>query len=134
MAKVIPLDRAFKYGLLFLLSLVVLGGGPYLSDHLLASPSTAIRWWGVIVAVACPIPWLALVLMGIGTWDEFQRHIALVGTAVAFVGELLFFMAFHAMQDAKLIGPNVYVPHLVATVLIWVASVSVTALYYRTRP
>jgi hypothetical protein len=133
MAKVISLNRAFQYGLLFLLSLVALGGGPRLSEHFLASPSLAMRWLGVVVTVASPLPWLALVVMGIGTWDEFQRHIALVGTAIAFVGELLFYMVFYAMRDARLIGPTVYIPYLTATLLIWLASVGVAALYYRTR-
>src|ERR1700690_4330205 len=104
MAKVIPLDRALRYLLLFLLSLVVLGGGPRLSDHLFASPSLALRWLGVVVSVASPLPLLALVILGMGLWDEFQRHIALVGTAIAFVAEHLFYMAFYALKSARLIG------------------------------
>lgn len=134
MANVVPLERALKVGLLFLLSLVALGGGPWLSARLLASPSAAMRWGGVVLAVAAPVPWLALVVIGMGTWDEFQRHVTLVGTAVAFVGELLFYLAFYAMRDARLIGPTVHIPHLLATLLIWVTSVGVAALYYRTRP
>ena len=134
MAKVLSLGQALRYGLLFLLSLVAMGGGPWLSEVLFASPSLAMRWLGVVVSVATPLPWLALAIMGMGMWDEFQRHIALVGTAIAFVGELLFYLAFYAMKSAKLIGPAVYVPHLLATLLIWVLSVGVAALYYRTRP
>ncbi len=134
MAKVVPLDRALKYGLLFLLSLVALGGGPWLSSRLLASPSAPMRWGGVVLAVASPVPWLALVVIGMGTWDEFQRHVTLVGTAVAFVAELLFYVAFSAMREARLIGPAVHVPNLLATLLIWVTSLGVAALYYRTRP
>lgn len=134
MAKVIPLDRAFRYLLLFLLSLVALGGGPRLSEHLFASSSLAMRWLGVVVSVASPLPWLALVILGMGLWDEFQRHIALVGTAIAFVVELLFYMTFYALKSARLLGPAVYVPYLMATLFIWIVSVGVTALYYRARP
>src|SRR5258708_1638171 len=108
MAKVIPLNRALQYGLFFLLSLVALGGGPRLSDHLLASPSPTMRWIGVVVAVGSPLPWIVLMILGIGTWDEFQRHVTLVGTALAFVMELMFYTAFYAMQDARLIGPTAY--------------------------
>jgi hypothetical protein len=43
-------------------------------------------------------------------------------------------MAFYAMKSAKLIGAGVDVPHLVTTLLIWVLSVGVAAVYYRTRP
>jgi hypothetical protein len=133
-AKVIPLDRALRYGVYFLLALIALGGGSWLSGHLIANPSTAMRWVGVVVAVASPLPWLALVLLGIGTWDEFQRHIALVGTAVAFVVECLFYTALHVMQDAGLISPHVYVPYFLATLVIWVAAVGAAAVYYRARP
>jgi hypothetical protein len=134
MAKVISLNRALVYGLFFLLSLVALGGGPRLSGHLLASPSPTMRWIGVSVAVGYPLPWIVLVILGIGTWDEFQRHVALVGTALAFVMELLFYTAFYAMQDARLIGPSMKVPLLIPTGLIWILSVGIAALYYRTRP
>lgn len=134
MAKVIPLNRALLYGFFFLLSLVALGGGPWLSDHLLRSPSTTMRWIGVAVAVGSPLPWIVLVLLGISTWDEFQRHVALVGTAVAFVIELLVYTAVYAMQDARLISHSVSVPLLLTTALIWVISVGIAALYYRTQP
>lgn len=134
MAKVIPLDRALRYFVLFLLALVALGGGGWLSDALIRNPSTAMRWLGVVVAVASPLPWLALVVLGIGTWDEFQRHVALVGTAVAFVVECLFYTALYVMQNAKLIDPEFYVPYFVATGVIWFACTGVAALYYRTRP
>ena len=134
MARVIPLDRALRYGVFFILSVVALAGGGWWSDHLITNPSTAARWLGVVVAVVAPLPWLALVILGIGTWDEFQRHIALVGTAIAFVVELLFYTALYVMQDAKLVSPTFYVPHFVAAGAIWIAAVGVAALYYHVRP
>jgi hypothetical protein len=133
MSRVIPRNHAFKYIIYSCLSFVALGAGERWSYHLLASPSVTAKWLGVAVAVASPLPWLGLVVVGVSTWDEFQRHVALMGTALAFVIGLLLRTGFYAAQDAKLISPYATFPDLVATLTIWCVGVGAAALYYRTR-
>src|SRR5690348_6442750 len=91
MAKVIPLQRAVKVLCLALFALVAILAGGALGDRLISNASApeSARWIGVTVAILALVPWLFLIIWGVGLGDEFVRQIALIGTAVAFVGDLL---------------------------------------------
>jgi hypothetical protein len=131
MAKVVSLQQALKFFLWVILVLVVVTGGSSLSDHLVANQSARLRWLGVAVAVVSLLPWLGFIIASLSRADEYHRRIVLVGTAVAFVVDLLVHMAFNLIVNAHLVSPTSYLPALPVATGIWLASVGLTLLYYR---
>jgi hypothetical protein len=63
-----------------------------------------------------------------------RSDIVLVGTAIAFVGDIVVHIAYGVMVDAHLAGPNTYLPDLGIAMLLWVIGVGLATLYYRLRP
>lgn len=133
MARALPLQQALKYFLLLILAMVVLYAGSAATDHLVASPSTGLRWLGVAVAIVSLVPWLGFVIASLSLTDEYHRRIVLVGTAVAFVVDLLVHVAFGVIVDAHLVGPGFYLAELPVAMGVWVASAGLTLFYYRMR-
>ena len=136
MAKVLTPQQAVKGWLIILLALASMLGGGAISDKLIAD-STApaiMRWFGVTVAVLAIVPWLLIMIWGIGAGDEFVRQIALVGTAIAFVGDLLVHIGVAVARDAALISATFDPPPLPLAMALWIAGLGLAALYYRFRP
>jgi hypothetical protein len=131
MAKVMSLQQALKFFLFLILAMVVLYGCAYLSDRLVASPSVALRWLGVVAAIVSLLPWLGFIVTSLSHTDEYYRRIVLVGTAVAFILDLLVHTAFNVIVDAHLVSPASYLPSLPVAVGVWILSVGLTWLYYR---
>jgi len=131
MSKVMPLNQALKFFLVMVLALVVLYAGGALSDRLVANQSAGLRWLGVAAAVVSLGPWLWIIFQSLSHADEYHRRIALVGTAAAFVIDLLFHVAFNVIVDAHLVSPTSSLPALPVAMGIWMLSVAGTFLYYR---
>jgi len=135
MAKVVAYSQALK-GLFFMLAAVLLliFGGQW-AEHLTHDPHAA--WWirafGVVVAIASMIPWLLIFVFAIGAGDEYVRQVAIVGTAIAFVADLLVHVGFDVAQDARLISWNTHLLPLPLAMGLWLLGVSLAALYYRYR-
>ena len=136
MAKVIPPRMALIGLIVFIASLAWLVVAGRWSEALLhSSPrSTGTSWLAVALAVLSVIPWIYCVAWGVAAGDEYVRHIALVGTALAFVVALLVRIALNAMVDAQLIPHDLQVPELVSAIASWVLSCGIAILYYRNRP
>jgi len=135
MAKVIPLRQALIGMLAMLASLAVLFFGNRWSDTLLhSSGPPGARWLGVALAVVSIVPWIYCLAWGVAAGDEYVQHIALVGTALAFVLDLLAHVAFNTMVDARLLAPSSYLPELAAAIACWVVGCAIAMLYYRQRP
>ena len=134
MAKVLSLRQALKVWTAMILSAVLLYMGGELSDFLVAEPaSTASRWLGAIVAAGSIVPWVFLIAWGVGAADEYHRQIALVGTALAFVLDLLVHVFFNVLQDARLVGWTSHLVELPTAIIVWMVGVAIAAVYYRLR-
>jgi hypothetical protein len=136
MARMLSLTQALKVWGATIVSAALFIFGSQLSDRLIANPaaSPTIRWLAVAVAAGSIMPWALLTVWLFGTTDEFVRHIVLVGTAIAFVGDVVIHIAFSVMVDAHLTGPNTYLPELGVAMLLWLFGVGLATLYYRLRP
>ena len=135
MAKVIPLQHAVKVFFIAIVALVVMLGGSELSDRLVSNASNAglVRWFGVAIAMLALVPWVVLMVWGIGLGDEFVRRVALVGTALAFVGQFLIHVGIVVARDAALVRTNFDLPPLPLASGLWMVGVAIAALYYRFR-
>jgi len=134
MPKVLTLKQALKVWGWMILSAVLLLKGGTLSDSLVASTSPATRWLGVGVAALSQVPWIVLVAWGFTVADEYERHIGLVATAIAFVGYVLLYVSFAAIQNAHLVDEHFYLPYLPVAGIMWLFGLGVAKLYYRLRP
>jgi len=132
---VVSLSQALKVWGLTILAVVLMLYGGRLSDSLIASPTATagLRWLGVVVAAACLLPWIAFVAWSLSMIDEYHRHVVLVGTAIAFVAELLVHVAFSVMRDARLVEPNTHLVELPVTMIIWIVGIAISWTYYRLR-
>ena len=80
------------------------------------------------------IGWVVLfVAWMVSMVDEYQRHVALVGTAVAFVGELLVHIGFNVMQDARLVSWSTHLQEIPVAMIVWLIGIGASAFYYRLR-
>ena len=131
--KVIPLNQALKLLVLAIASAGLLYASGYLVDYLTASTSLGLRWLGVFVAVGSVVPWLLFIAWMVSTMDEYHRHVALVGTAVAFVGELLVHIGFNVMQDARLVSWSTHLQEIPVAMIVWLMGMGASAFYYRLR-
>src|SRR5437588_438423 len=135
MAKVLSLSQALKAGLFFIFALLALAFGDRLGEHLMADPNHSIvRWAGVGVVTACVVPWICTIVWGVAVGDEYVRQVALVGTAIGFVLDVLLHVGFIAAQDARLVSWSAHVPTLPAAIGAWLLGVLFAGLYYRYRP
>jgi len=133
--KVIPLNQALKLWGLAIASAGLLYASGYLVDYLTASTTTSLglRWLGVFVAVGGTLPWLLFIAWMVSAMDEYHRHVTLVGTAVAFVGELLVHIGFNVMQDARLVSWSTHLQELPVAAVVWLIGIGASAFYYRLR-
>jgi hypothetical protein len=136
MAKVLTLQQAVKTWVLFLLGAAYSAIALHESEVLLrGTPSVSVRWIGVVLGTTGFIPLLGIVLWGVSVADEYQRRIALVGSAIAFVGNFFLYAAFSLMVDAHLVAGNRFIPFLPATIgLLWIVGMLLASVYYRMRP
>ena len=136
MPKVLTYKQALKLWLWSILAAVAILAGGHISDALLegTNPSLLARWMSVAAATLSAIPWILLVGWGISAADEYQRQIALVGTAIAFVANILLYTALGVMRDARIVGETTFIPYLPAAVVLWIVGVGLAAAYYRLRP
>jgi hypothetical protein len=136
MAKALTLSQALRLFLLVLATGFILYYGGRLSEWLIRRPdaSLARRWLGVLVAVLALGQWIFIVAKGAIMGDEFQRRIVLLGTAVAFVGDILLQAGFSVMQDARIVSADTYLPSVPAAALLWMLGVGAAVVHYRARP
>lgn len=135
MARVMTLQQALKIWTLTILTGVLMYTAGQLSESIVADPgsSVTLRWVAVAAAVLSSAIWMVLIAWGAALSDEFHRHVALVGTAIAFAGELLLRVGFIVMQDARLVSSRAYIPTLPSAMGLWIAGVLIAAAYYRAR-
>lgn len=133
--KVVSLNQALKLWGLAIASAGLLYASGYLVDYLTASTTTSLglRWLGVLVAVGSVVPWLLFIAWMVSTMDEYQRHVALVGAAVAFVGELLVHIGFNVMQDARLVSWSSHLQELPVAGVVWLIGIGASVFYHRLR-
>ena len=133
--KVVSLNQALKLWGWAIASAGLLYASGYLVDYLTASTTTSLglRWLGVLVAVVSTVPWLLFIAWTVVMMDEYHRHVALVGTAVAFVGELLVHIGFNVMQDARLVSWSMHLQEIPVAMIVWLIGVGASAFYYRLR-
>jgi hypothetical protein len=136
MAKVMTLPQALKLLGAFILAGVVQGFGPHLADLLMSPPSASVwaRGLGVVIAVGSSLPYLALVYWLMGASDEYNRHILLVGTALAFILNLLAHLGLYALQEARFVDGRYFLTIWPTTVVVWLIGLTLATLYYRVRP
>jgi hypothetical protein len=135
MAKVIPLRQAAVGLITLIASAVLLYFGQQWPNALLHSstPSSGSRWLAVAIAVISIVPWIYCIAWAIAAADEFVQHVALVGTALAFVVDLLVHIAFNVMMDARLLAPDSYLPEIGVAICCWIVTCAISILYYRPR-
>lgn len=80
------------------------------------------------------VPWVILMIRAIGLGDEFIRRVALVATAVAFVGGFLVHAGIAVARGAALVGATFDLPPLPLAIGLWIVGVGLARLYYRFRP
>ena len=133
--KVIPLNQALKLWGLAIASAGLLYASGYLVDYLTASTTTSLglRWLGVLVAVGSVVPWLLFVAWTLSMMDEYHRHVTLVGTAVAFLGELLVHIGFNVMQDARLVSWSTHLQEIPLAMVVWLIGIGASVFYHRLR-
>jgi hypothetical protein len=136
MAKVLSLKQALKGWLFMAAAVVAILFGSQLAERLMRDPgaSAEMRWLGVFIAVVATIPWLFVIVRAIGNGDEYVRQVALVGTAFAFVVDLLVHIAYSAAQDARFVSWGRHLLPLPMAMGVWLLGVTIAALYYRFRP
>jgi len=135
MAKVIPLRQALLFWVATIGAVTFLYYGGHLSDFLISDvhSSALVRWAGVFVGVLTIIPWLLIVILTLSTVDEYYHRVVLVGTAVAFVLDLLLHVGLDVAKDAQLLDRSLYPPELVSGAITWIIGVSIAVTYYRYR-
>jgi hypothetical protein len=135
MAKAIPLRQALLFWLTTVGSAVLLYYGGQLSDFLIGDvhASRWIRWSGVLVGVLSIVPWMTVIALTLAVVDEYYRRIIFAGTALAFLLDILVHIGFNVAMDAQLLSPGSYIPELGVAILVWMAGIAVTSLYYRFR-
>ncbi len=133
--KVVSLDKALKLWGLGLVAVVVMYFGGKFSDSIGANEtaSMTLKWTAVAVAVGCMIPWLWFIGWSISLTDEYFRHVAVVGTAAAFIVNALVHVGYNTMQAARMVSWSSHLLELPVGMIVWVACVSVAAIYYRLR-
>jgi hypothetical protein len=136
MAKVLTLRQGVKVLITMLVALSAMVGGGALSDRLMSDAAAPLvtRWFGVTVAVLALAPWILMMVWAVAMGDEFIRQVALVGTAVAFVGDLLLNVGLAVARDAALVSATFDPPPLPMAMALWVAGVALAMIYYRLRP
>ena len=135
MARVIPLRQAFIGLLVMIASWIWLFFASVWSAALLHSPthSVAASWLAVALAVLGVVPWIYCVAWSIAAADEYVRHVFLVGTALAFIVDLVAHVAFSTMVDAHILARDAYVPEVVLAIGAWLVGCAIAMLYYRQR-
>jgi hypothetical protein len=133
--KVVSLNQSLKLSGFAIVSAGLLYASGYLVDYLTSSTTTSLwlRWLGVLVAVGSTVPWLLFIAWMVSTMDEYQRHVTVVGTAVAFVGELLVHIGFNVMQAASLVSWSTHLQELPVAGIVWLIGIAGSAFYYRLR-
>jgi hypothetical protein len=132
--KVMTLSQALKLWGLAIGSAVLLNVSGYLVDPLITDGNSLwLRWLGVIVGVGSVVPWALFMWWMIGHVDEYHRHVALVGTAIAFVCEMLAHIGFNVMQDAHIVSSSVHLQEIPVAMIVWVLSVGASFFYHRLR-
>lgn len=135
MAKVVPLKQALIFWIATIGSAFLLYYGAQLTDFLISDThaSTWVRWAGVFVGVFTILPWLVIIAVSLSVLDEYYRRVVLIGTALAFVLDLMLHVGFNVAVDAQLLRPGSYLPETGAAIILWMIGVSVGAIYYRFR-
>jgi hypothetical protein len=132
--KVVSLNQALKLWGLAIASAGLLYASGFLVDHLTADGSSpALRWLGVGVAVGSIVPWVFFIWWTIAQLDEYHRHVVLVGSAIAFVGELLAHIGFNVMQDAHIVSWSMHVQEIPLAMAVWLLGIGASAFYHRLR-
>jgi hypothetical protein len=133
--KVVSLDKALKLWGLGLVAVVVMYFGGQFSESIAGGhgSSALLKWTAVAIAVACMIPWLLFIAWTVSLVDEYHRHVALIGTAAAFVVDALVHVAFNVMQTAQIVSWSSHLLELPVGMLVWVTCVGIAAIYYRMR-
>src|SRR5436190_2178264 len=135
MAKLLTLQQAVKAWVWILLGLAYSAAALHESNVLLhGTPSVAARWTAVFLGTTGFIPILGMILWGVSVADEYQRRIALVGSAIGFVGNFFLYTAFSLMVDAHLVASDLFIPYFPAAIGLWIVGMTFASLYYRTRP
>jgi hypothetical protein len=135
MTKVVSLDKALKLWGFGLFAVVVMyyGGQWSQSTATHQSSSLLLKWTAVAIGVICMIPWLGFIAWSISLTDEYYQHVALAGTAGAFIVDALVHVAFNLMQSARIVGWSSHLLELPVGMFVWIACVAVAAVYYRLR-
>jgi hypothetical protein len=133
--KVVSLDKALKLWGFALAAVIVMYFGGQFSESLAANQTASLflKWTAVAIGVACMIPWLGFIAWSISLVDEYHRHVALVGTAAAFIVNALVHVAFNVMQSARLVSWSSHLLELPVGMFVWIACVAASATYYRLR-
>ena len=133
--KVVSLEKALKLWGFALFAVIAMYYGGRLSDSIAAdqSSSTLLKWTAVALAVACMIPWLGFIAWSISLTDEYLRHVALAGTAAAFIVNALVHVAFNVMQSARMVSWSSHLLEVPVGMFVWIGCVAVAAIYYRLR-
>src|SRR5207237_5917164 len=105
MAKVLTLPQLLKLLGAMIFAGIAAGFGPHVADLLMSPPSPSLwaRCLGVVIVVGSSVPYFVLVVWLMGASDEYNRHIMLVGTALAFVLNLVAHIGLHALQEARFV-------------------------------
>jgi hypothetical protein len=133
--KVIPLDRFLKLLVYCAIAMACLWLGDMFTAHVRdqPEPSRWLRWLAVGVGVVSVMPWLSIIIGGVWLGDEFVHHVALVGTAIAFAGQLLFSIALVHLRDVGLMSASTHVEPIPVAIILWLLGCASAALYYRSR-
>ena len=135
MARLITFPDLLKLLAWWVGAVAALAAGPFVALWLLSGPAPALwlRWLAVAVSLLSFIPWVTLLLWGVRRADEYQRQIFLVGTAFAFLGDVLLSTAIEFMKKGQLIGPSIDIPQWPIAIVLWLLGVWIASAYYRLR-
>ena len=135
MGGVLRLNDALKLLGWLVAALLVLAVGNRVADSLLFRPGGTVptRWVGLGIALAAWIPLLFMVGYSIRLGDEYQRHVFLIGIALAFAATFLLVIGIEVMRNAALIPYTSRPPYLVLFVGMWALGTAVSVAYHRLR-
>jgi hypothetical protein len=133
MAGVLRLNDALKLLGWIVAAMVLLAVGNRVADSLLFRPggSVSARWIGVTIALGAWIPLLFMVGYSIRLGDEYQRHVFLIGIALAFAATFLLVIGVEVMRDAALIPYRARPPWLMLIVAMWGLGTAVSFAWHR---
>ena len=127
------LSTFLKLMLALAVALIVAKYGPWLGFSLMQDPeaSTVRRAAAIAVVALSFLPWLVVAGWSIAKADEYERHVFLLGIALAAAGSMVAFTAFDFARDTHMIAETEPIPWFPIMIATWALGTLAASMYYR---